>query len=248
MNKNKTKKAQNITNVLNKTIATLVIGVSLSGTALAQATVPVSQGVVVPIQIDVTGKATGQASGTTPQLAVPEYTTGELKNANCNEQVWGTLVTNYLKKRGFERQVQGQIQVADQALAAPLANMGGTGGSCWEKALNNLKVGTNAIDGLLSIFSGSFDWNDVENKVMSQVSALACNQLMSYTNAINYGITSNVGAINNGLNSTIGNIGVKNANGTLNINAGQFINNNNNGNNGNGTVTNSLNNAIGAFK
>jgi hypothetical protein len=172
-----------------------------------------------------TGTSSGQTqtNTSTPQLMIPEYTTEQLKKAQCEPQVWTNLVQTYLSKRGVERQVQGQIQVIDQAKAAPAANQsstGGAGGSCWDTAMGQLGSISSTFDDILSIFTGGFDFQKAADLVTQQVTNYACNQLLNYTGKIAYGANS---AMNGVYNSTIGNIGINQ--GPININGGQVLNN-----------------------
>lgn len=196
-------------------------------------------------------KTTGTTTaGSTPQMAVQEYTLAELKEANCDPKVWTTLVTNYLKKRGAERPIQGQIQVVDQATAAPpvkpTSSSGGAGKSCWENALGNLKDGAKSLDGLLSLFSGNFNWDAVADKVINQVSDYACNQLNNYTNEINYGIRSQVGNVTGGLNDTMGSIGVKND--VINMSGNDVINAGQKGKTGSTVAQDAFDKAVSGLK
>lgn len=188
--------------------------------------------------------------GETPQLAVPEFTLEDLKKANCDPKVWTQLVTNYLQKRGTERPIQGQIQVVDQATAAPSAKpssrLAQNAKSCWENALGSLKDGASALDGLLSIFSGNFNWSSVANKVIDQVSDAACNQLMSYTNEINYGIRSQVGNVQGGLQDTVGKIGIKGD--VINIDGNDIINSGQEGKKQSTTVQDAFDAAVKGMK
>lgn len=233
MKKNNENKTQKMGVKISALVLAVTLNMGVSSIAIAD-TLPISTG------------STTTAAGTTPELAVPEYTLAELKTANCDPNVWSTLVTNYLKKRGFERQVQGQIQVRDQANAAPSAKSASSGGSCWENALGSLKDGAKSIDSLLSIFTGGVNWDAIADKVMNQVSDYACSQLNNYVGQINYGIRSQVGNVTGGLNDTLGQIGVKGP--VVNIDGTDIIRNPSTPNTGNGPVSGAFDNAISILK
>lgn len=156
----------------------------------------------------------------TPQIMLPEYTAQQLKEARCDPNVWNELVQNYLAKRGYERQVQGKIQVIDQGNAAPQANQGASGASCWDQAIDQLGSIATTLDSIMSIFNGGFSASKLGGIIKQQVSDFACSQVLNYTNQISYGVNSTVNGV---YQDTIGKIGYNN--GVINVGAQDILKN-----------------------
>ncbi len=124
----------------------------------------------------------GQMANSTPQLMIPQYNQQDLINQGCDPNNWNILVQDYVQKRTVERQIQGQIQVADQILAAPAL-----GGQCIENMVNQINQVMGAINALIALFTGNIDWASIGRTVLSQMTEWACASLNTYTGNMMYG-------------------------------------------------------------
>lgn len=183
--------------------------------------VSVGVGIILSVSASTAMAQANAQTQTTPQLMIPEYTAQQLKEAGCDPNVWSQLVQNYLNKRGYERQVQGKIQVIDQGNAAPQSGNSGTNGaSCWDQALDQIGSIATTLDNIMSIFNGGFSASKLGGVIKQQLSDFACSQVTNYTSQISYGVNSTVNGV---YQDTVGRIGVNN--GVINIGSGDVLKN-----------------------
>lgn len=202
---------------------------------LKQISVSVSIGLMMAMGASGAMAQAAAPQTSTPQILIPEFSAEQLKEARCDPNIWSELVQNYLNKRSYERQVQGQIQVIDQARAAPQPSTS-SGSSCWDTALNQIGSIASTLDNIMSIFSGGLDINKLGNIIKQQVTNYACNQLTNFTGQIAYGVNSTVNGV---YQDTVGKIGYNN--GVINVGGRDVIQNPTGTSYGNGAISGAYN-------
>lgn len=187
------------------------------------------------------------AAFTPAPLNITTYDPAELRSVGCDPAIMDKLNSEYIAKRGFDRQREGTILVRDQVSQAPDPTaFGGSGGrTCIESAQAAVKGVAQQVDSIMAIFNGAMDTSSVAQKVMNQVSNAACTQINNYAGQMVYGNSQGVrqvlsgvnGAVNGSVETPIGNIGIGSniprdntgaVSGAVN-NANQGINNNSGG-------------------
>ncbi len=153
---------------------------------------------------------TNGTTGGTPPLMVPQYSQQDLINQGCDPNNWNSLVQQYVNQRTVERQIQGQIQVADQVMGAPAISAG----RCIEQLMNQINQIMGAINAIIALFTGSIDWGSIGRTILNQMTEWACNTLNTYTGNMAYGATQ----------PYIGQM-----NGIIGLNGGQTVNTGPNG-------------------
>ena len=158
---------------------------------------------------------------TTPPPADPAPST-------CDNTVWQNLWAQYANKMNAELASRYQVEVADLQATAPAAP---DNTSCIENAINQINSTISKIDALISLLSGSMDWNSLLSSIENALLNLVCKEV---DNVSGSAVLNGLGPLNNNLNTatylTNGlqtpNVQVGNTN-SGNIGVSQFVNQNN---------------------
>ncbi len=161
------------------------------------------------------------STNNTPQLMIPQYSQQDLTNQGCDPNNWNVLVNEYVQKRTVERQIQAQIQLADQIRSSP-----SLGGQCLENVMNQMNQVMGAINALIALFTGNIDWASIGRSVLSQMTEWACASIDTYTGNMMYGTTQPYMGNVQMLNNMNGGVSYQAGPNGPNVNTGTIVSNN----------------------
>ena len=153
-------------------------------------------------------------------LYVPNYTDQELTSRGCEPKNWKKIVADYVTKRTNEKQYEAAqtnqyVKEAPGAQGAP-----GTGGACFQGAINTINSTIGQANKALAILNGEFDFTSLADNLINQFKDAACKQIEyavgqqvnRVVNPINGAIGQGTGLINNGIQGAINSTGIQGVN------------------------------------
>jgi hypothetical protein len=125
---------------------------------------------------------------TSPAPADPDPST-------CDNNVWQNLWAQYANKMNAELPSRYQVEYNDLQATAPAAP---DNTSCIENAINQINSIISKINALISLLSGSMDWNSLLSAIENTLLNLVCKEVDNVTGTA---VLNGLGPLNNNLNT-----------------------------------------------
>lgn len=148
-------------------------------------------------QTNVTGGANISTS-----IVVPDYTSAQLQAANCDPNVWNSMVTDYKNKALAYNNIATKALVANQVqgVPSPFAN-------CFDQAASAINSAMSAFNTIKSILTGGgMDSQQLLDYAKKVAVGAACSQVNNYlaSSGLTSSINSGLGTVNSGVGTVLG--------------------------------------------